>query len=407
MSGPSIASYFAFARVKVVAQDIHPRSALIQVQPDLRWRPVCHDCHDPARTVHSQNHRRMIRDLNLADRQVWLQVEYRKLWCDTCGKTRVERLSFCDSPQRLTHRLRQYIYDLCKLLPVAEVARHLDLDPKTVKAVDQEFLQKEFGQTDYADLRLLAIDEIAVKKGQHYMTVVLDYLTGRVVWAGEGHDKETLDQFFAGMTKAQKAAIEAVAIDMWDPYINRLQHHCPQALIVFDFFHVVKAYSRVVDEVRREEVRRATGAMKPLIKGSRYLLLKNRENLRPDQQDHLEELLRFNRRLSQVYVLKDQLKMIYHYKHAPAAKAALDAWCDMAGRVDNHWMDQFIKTLRRFEYGILNHCKFPIGTSRLEGVNNKIKVIKRKAYGFHDLTYFGLKIKQAFPGDTDKQETTN
>ena len=239
------------------------------------------------------------------------------------------------------------------------------------------------------------------------MTVVLDYLSGRVVWTGQGHDKETLEQFFAGMTAEQKAAIQAVAIDMWDPYINRLGHHCPQAMIVFDLFHVVKAYSRVVDEVRREEVRQATGAMKSVIKGSRYLLLKNRENLRPDQQNRLEELLRVNQRLNQVYVLKDQLKMIYHYKHPPAAKAALDAWCDMAGRIDNRWMNQFIKTLRRFEYGILNHCQFPIGTSRLEGINNKIKVIKRKAYGFHDLTYFGLKIKQAFPGDDKKQETTN
>jgi len=407
MSGLSITPYFEFTRVKVVAQNVHSHSALIQVQPDLRWRPVCHGCLRPAATVHSQNHRRIIRDLNFADRQVYLEVEYRKLWCEGCGKTRVEHLTFCDPSQRLTHRLRQYVYELCKLLPVAEVARHLDLDPKTVKAVDQESLRKDFGQTDYTDLRLLAIDEIAVKKGQQYMTVVLDYLTGRVVWVGEGHDKETLDRFFAGMTDQQRAGIEAVAIDMWDPYINRLQHHCPQALIVFDFFHVVKAYSRVIDEVRREEVRQATGLMKPLIKGSRYLLLRNQENLRPDQRDRLEELLRVNRRLNQVYVLKDQLKVIYHYKRVPAAKAALDAWCDMATRVDNPWMDQFVKTLRRFEYGILNHCRFPIGTSRLEGVNNKIKVIKRKAYGFHDLTYFGLKIKQAFPGDKDEQQPTN
>jgi transposase len=349
----------------------------------------------------------MIRDLNLADRQVWLHVDYRKIWCPRCQKARVEHLSFCDSPRRLTHRLRRYIYGLCKIMTVQDVAVHLDLDPKTVAAVDREFLQEEFGQTDYEQLRLLAIDEIAVKKGQQYMTVILDYLTGRVVWTGEGRNKETLDRFFAGMTEEQKAAIEAVAIDMWDPYINRLQHHCPQALIVFDLFHVVKAFGRVIDEVRREEVRRAVGPMKPAIKGSRYLLLKNRENLRPDQADRLEELLRLNARLNTVYVLKDQLKVIYRYKRRDAAKAALDEWCAMAARVDNPWMSDFIQTLRRFEYGILNHCQFPIGTSRLEGVNNKIKVIKRDAYGFHDPVYFGLKIKQAFPGDGHRPKTTN
>ena len=171
---------------QVVCQNVHSDGALIRVQQDLRWRPLCYDCRSPAKTIHSQGHRRMIRDLNLADRQVWLQVEYRKVWCDRCGKTRVEYLTFCNSPQRLTHRLRRYVYELCKLLPVAEVARHLDLDPKTVKAVDQQFLQEEVGQTDYEGLRILAIDEIAVKKGQQYMTVVLDYLSGRVVWVGEG-----------------------------------------------------------------------------------------------------------------------------------------------------------------------------------------------------------------------------
>jgi transposase len=375
---------------------------LIRLQPDRRWHPLCHHCHAPAHTIHSQGHRRTIRDLNLADRQIWLELTYRKIWCAQCGKARVEYLSFCDSPQRLTHRLRRYIYELCKMLSVAEVARHLELDAKTVAQVDREFLQEEFNQTDYAGLRVLAIDEIAVKKGQQYMTVVLDYDTGRVVWTGEGHDKDTLDRFFGGMSLPQKAALQAVAIDMHDPYINRLQYHCPQALIVFDFFHVVAAFSRVIDEVRREQVRRATGTDKQVIKGSRYLLLKNRDHLREDQQDRLDELLRINQRLNAVYVLKDQLKMIYQYASRRAAEAALEEWCRMASQIDNWWMQQFIKRLRHYAYGIVNHCAFPIGTSRIEGVNNRIKLIKRRAYGYHDPEYFGLKIKQAFPGKLDE-----
>lgn len=408
MSSLSIASYFPFTRVKVVTQNVHPDGALIRVQQDLRWRPLCHDCRSPAGTIHSRGHRRMIRDLNFADRRVWLEVDYRKVWCPSCGKTRVEHFDFCDSPQRLTHRLRRYVYDLCKLLPVTDVAEHLDLDPKTVTAIDKEFLQEEFGNTDYQNLRVLAMDEIALKKGhKQYVTVIMDYISGRVVWTGQGHGKETLDRFFAGMTDEQKAAIEAVAIDMWDPYINRIKHHCPQALIVFDLFHIVKGYSFVIDEVRRQEVRKAVGPMKQAVKGSRYLLLKNRDNLRPDQADRLDELLKLNETLSRVYVLKDQLKMIYRCRRRELAKAALDDWIAMAERIDNHDVAQFIKTLRRFEYGILNHCDFPIGTSRLEGVNNKIKVIKRKAYGFHDPVYFGLKIKQAFPGDDKERKTTN
>jgi transposase len=346
----------------------------------------------------------MVRDLNLVDRQVLLQVEYRKVWCQRCDGARVEHMSFCDASQRLTHRMRRYVYELCKLLPVAQVARHLELDPKTVKAIDKEFLEKEFGQTDYEGLSILAIDEISTGKGQQYLTVVLDYATGRVVWTGDGHDLETLDGFFGPMTKQQRKGIRAVAMDMWDPYINRVHHYCPKAKIVFDLFHVVKAYSRVIDEVRRAEVRAATGPGKKAIKGSRYLLLRNRENLKAEQEDQLRELLELNAKLNAVYVLKDQLKMIYHYRRRPAAKRALDQWVAAAEQVANPWMTKFIGTLRNHEEGILDHCKFPIGTSPLEGVNNKIKVIKRQAYGFHDNRYFGLKIKQAFPGAQDPEE---
>jgi transposase len=408
MSSLSITPYFPFKRVKVVGQNVHGQGALIRVQQDQRWRPLCHDCRSPARIVHSQGHRRMIRDMNLADRQVWLEVDYRKIWCERCGKTRVEHLDFCDSPERLTHRMRRCIYDLCKRMSVADVAEHFGLDPKTVTAVDKEFLQEEFGQTDYEGLRVLAMDEIAIKKGhQHFMTVILDYVSGRVVWTGEGRKKETLDRFFDGMTPQQKNAIQAVAIDMWEAYITSIQHHCPQALIVFDLFHIVKGYGVVIDEVRRQEVSKAVGPMKQVVKGSRYLLLKNRDNLQPHQADRLDELLKLNENLSRVYVLKDQLKVIYHYRRRDQGKAALDDWVAMARRIDNYLMAHFIKTLRRFEYGILNHCDFPIGTSRLEGVNNKIKVIKRKAYGFHDPIYFGLKIKQAFPGHDKEPKTTN
>ena len=185
----------------------------------------------------------------MGDTKVWLQVGYRKIWCDQCGGARVEQLSFADANKRITYRLASYVYELCKVMTVEDVARHLDLNPKTVKAVDKIFLEKEFGQTDYTGLRILAIDEIALKKGHNYMTVVLDYLTGRVVWMDKGRSKETLDEFFAGMTNEQKAAIEAVAIDMWEAYINRIRHHCPNAKIVFDMFHVVQAFGKFVDEV--------------------------------------------------------------------------------------------------------------------------------------------------------------
>lgn len=264
-------------------------------------------------------------------------------------------------------------------------------------------MREEFGATDYTGLRILAVDEISLHKGQNgYMTVVLDYETGRVVWMGQGRNKETLDAFFAGMSPEQKAGIQAVALDMWEAFVNRIQQHCPQAQIVFDLFHLVKGFGQVVDEVRREEYRKAHKQDRAVIKGSRYLLLSNVENLRPEQRVSLDKLLATNQRLNAVYVLKDQLKVIYHYSQRTLAKRALDDWAAMAQGVDHPLMRRFIGRLRFFEYGILNHCEHPIGTSPLEGVNNKIKLIKRKGYGYHDPEHFALKVKQAFPG---KQST--
>ena len=193
-----------------------------------------------------------------------------------------------------------------------------------MKAINKAGLEAAHGRTDYSNLRILAIDEIAVKKGHNYMTVVLDYITGRVVWVGEGRSKETLDEFFGDMTAEQKAGIEAVAMDMWEPFINRFKEHCPQAKIVFDLFHLVKAFGEVIDEVRRSEFAAASKAEKDVFKGTRYLLLGNKGNLGKSQRGRLKKLLKLNETLSAVYILKDQLKAIYGYKARHAAKKALD-----------------------------------------------------------------------------------
>lgn len=166
MSGPSVSAYFPWCRVKLAYQDVicESRSALIRVEPDRRYRPVCHACRRPARTVHSHT-RKFVRDLNLANYSVNLQVESRKVWCDQCGGVRVEHLEFVDAHRRVTHRLAHYAAQLCRAgLSVTAVADHLNLDSKTVKAIDKAALETEFGKTRYAGLRRLAIDEIALKK---------------------------------------------------------------------------------------------------------------------------------------------------------------------------------------------------------------------------------------------------
>jgi len=282
-------------------------------------------------------------------------------------------------------------------MTVSEVARHLNLDWKTVKNIDKHYLERDYGKPDLNGLSILAVDEIAIRKGHRYLTVVLDYRSGRVVFVGQDRKAETLEHFFDQLNDKQLGGIKAVVMDMWDPFIKAVKEKAPQAKIVFDLFHVVSNFNKVIDKVRNSEYQKASDENKPVYKGTKYLLLKNRENLKtPEQRQHLKELLELNETISTVMILKDKLKYIWTYRYRAWADKALDYWCSLAESLNNPSLNAFVKMLNRYRYGILNHCVYPISTGKLEGVNNKIKVIKRKSYGFHDLRYFTLKIYQNF-----------
>lgn len=397
MSSMSVARYFPWSRVKVTGQSVSGEGDLAQVdiEPDLRYNPVCHACGCQKGRIH-QWHGRAVRDLDLGSAQVILAVSYRNVGCPQCGAVRVEDLEFVRPRQRITNRLARYIHQLCQMLSVSQVARHLGLDWKTVKNIDKTFLEKEYGETDYEGLRILAVDEIAVRRGHNYMTVVLDYETGRVVWMGKERKAKTLKGFFSGMTKEQKSGIEAVAMDMWAPYIKAVRDSLPAGVqIVFDLFHVVSAFNKVIDKVRNAEYRKAKGEHKQVLKGSKYLLLRNTVRRKKNRQQ-LKRILDLNETISTVMILKEMLKRIWRYRYRGWARRRLTEWCELARSVGYQCVTKFASRLEKYSYGILAHCDYPIGTSRLEGCNNKIKVIKREAYGFHDDRYFALKIIQAF-----------
>lgn len=398
MSTLSVAKYFPFRRVRIIHQRVSIEAARAQITavPDGRFVPICHICGNKCRRIHSRG-RRDVRDLNLGPTQVTMDCEYRKVICERCNQIPVEDLDFFKPYQRVTKRLARYIHDLCKMLTVQEAATHLGLDWKTVKNIDKEFLEEKYGKTDYENLSILAVDEIAIRKGHRYLTVVLDYLTGRVIWMGKDRKSTTLTAFFDGMSENQKKKLEAIAMDMWDPYILAVKESVPHVKIVFDLFHVVSGFGRVIDKVRITEYCKAAKKDKEVFKGAKHLLLKNRKNIRKrEQRKHLRELLELNEVINSVMILKDKLKHLWSYQSRTWADKAIDEWCALACSIDHPEVAKFANTLANYRYGILNHCDYPIHTSKLEGVNNKIKVIKRKSYGYHDERYFTLKVIQAF-----------
>ena len=396
MSNVSITPYFPFCRVNIFGQDVTEEKSVIYMRPDKRFKPVCYICKRRCNTVHKWV-KRPVRDLDFGSAHVTIECIYRQIFCVKCDSIIVEDLEFFEPYRRITKRLARCIYDLCKVLTVKDVAEHFDLNWKTVKDIDKAFLEEEFGETDYTDLTVLAVDEISIRRGHSYMTVVLDYLTGRVIWMSKARKADTLMDFFDGMTKEQKEHLQAIAMDMWDPFIKAVQDRVPHVKIVFDLFHMVKEFNKVIDRVRIDEFNKASESGKSVIRGSKYLLLKNSANIKNDEeQEHLDCLLKLNKTISKVMILKDKLKLIWGCNSCEEAKLQIDEWCSLAAVVHHPSVDAFVKRIRRYEYGILNHCDYPIHTSILEGVNNKIKVIKRKSYGFHDERYFSLKVIQAF-----------
>jgi transposase len=339
----------------------------------------------------------MARDLPLGPwKVVWLAFPKFRLWCPLCAAIRTERLPWIDLRQRATLRLQDEVALACRSLrSVEDVARAYQLGWDRVKAWDKAALKRLVDPPDFTGVRLLAVDELAIHKGHTYATRVIDVDTKRTLFVTRDRDMKALARFYRLLGPRGRRQIEAVAMDMHDAYVLITQRRLPRAQIVFDQFHVLAMYSRVIDKVRSQEVAQRTGKERTFIKGSRYLLLRNSENLLPYQEVKLRELLKANRRLNTLYVLKDDLKQLWKYVYPAAAKRWFDGWYRRAMYSKIPKLKTFARTLKRNWEGIVSHCRYPIHTGVLEGMNNLAKVIKRIAFGFRDDEYFFLKLRAA------------
>jgi transposase len=345
--------------------------------------------------------RRRVRDLPLFEARVELIVPRLRVRCAHCGP-QLERLEWLEPYARVTNRLAHSVARLCRLMPVRHVAGFYGLAWTTVKQIDRRHLERELGPVDLTGVRILGMDEFALHKGHRYATVVVEPQRKRVLWVGRGRAREDVRPFFKLLGPAGCAQVQAVVMDMNTSYELEVRQHCPQAEVVFDLFHVVAKYGReVIDRVRVDEANRLRGdrPARRVMKSARWLLLRNQENLRdPGDRVRLKELLAANRALFTVYVLKDDLKSLWHYRHAGYARRFWQHWYSRAVRSRIPPLRAFARKLKAYLPGILAHCQWPLGTNLIEGINNRIKVIKRMAYGFRDEAYFFLKIRAAFPG---------
>lgn len=289
---------------------------------------------------------------------------------------------------------------LLQLLTISHVSQLTGLHWHTIKTLDKRRLQAAFGTFEPGDVRRLVMDEFALHKGHRYATVIMDAERTRVLWVGLGNSRKAIRPFFEQLGKHCQQ-IEAVAMDMNTAFDLEVKQHCPQAEVVYDLFHVVARYGRdVIDRIRVDQANalRHDKHARQVVKQSRWLLLRNRENLKEDHAVRLQELLAANQPLATVYVLKDALKEVWYAPSVREGWRRWRTWLRHAQESDLAPLQRFARNLQRYARGILASARFHMHTSLLEGVNNRIKVIKRMAYGFRDVDYFFLKIKAAFPG---------
>lgn len=317
------------------------------------------------------------------------------LACKRCGVTRLDTLDIADSRKSYTRSLARYVLDLTKDMTLKAVAERARIGWDTVKAIVKEDLKRRLKRRKLNKVRFIAIDEMAVKKGHRYLTNVVDLETGEVIYSAEGRDTECLRPFFNKIKRSKKARLEAIAVDMSNAYLKAIELYAPAGVkIIHDRYHLVANMNRVLDEVRRDEYRRNSGPEKSVMKGSRYLLLAGFENIYDNEEkfSRLESLLALNETIHKVYLLKEDLRMFWEQDSREDAQRFIGIWLKEARALGNPHLDKMANMIEKHMEQILNHYDYPISTGPLEGINNKIKVLKRTAYGYRDMEFFNLRI---------------
>ena len=307
--------------------------------------------------------------------------------CLDCGAKTWHQPTFVNGQRRITKSFELFIERWLSRLTIQDIVETFGISWNTVSEIDLARLKK-LSRPKLGGLKRLAIDENYLGKRLGYITVVLDLDTKAIVSVLKGRGKAALAPFFAKLKQA-KAKIVAAATDMAGGYIAAVMEHLPKAALVFDRFHVVKLMNEKLSDLRREMYHELTDKMhRKVLKGTRYLLMMNPENLKQnekvDEKAQLKEALKLNESLSVAYYLKEDLRQFWNQKSKPAAEQYLEAWCRRADASGIRQMQVMAKTLRMHRRGLLNWYDHPISTGPLEGINNKIGAMQRRAYGYRN-----------------------
>jgi len=338
---------------------------------------------------------RRVRDLSSAGFRIVLELEVRRVACRTCGSVKRERLDFLADNPRFTKRFAFYVGRRCRQASIRDVAKELKLDWDTVKILEMQYMRAQIERAGTPGPRAIGVDEIAVRKGHNYRIVVSDLVRKRPIWfGGDDRSEASMAQFYAWLGREKSSKITLIVMDMWKPFRNVARDKAPQAAILFDKFHIMRHLGEALDKVRKAEYTRLRGNDRRFIKGQKYTLLSHHDNLTLDGKRSLALLLAANKRLNTAYVLKEAFGQLWDYRREGWARRFFDNW-----RASLKWQrlkpyERFADMIDRHWDGIAAYCKpeNKVSLGFVEGLNNKIRVLQRRAYGLKDEEYLRLKV---------------
>ena len=339
--------------------------------------------------------RRRIRDLSCGEFHIYLDVEVRRLYCRQCRVVKRERLALLGENAHHTARFARYVGWRCAKGTIKDIAKELRLSWHTVKELDKQYMREQLKRANPPNPKVIGIDEISIRKGRDYRIVVSDLERRRPIWfGGKDRSEESMDEFyrFLGEKKAKK--IRLAVMDMWKAFHNSTTRHAPQAAILYDKFHVINHLGKAIDKTRTEEYARLKGKHRKFIKGQKYALLSHRQNLTGTARKNLKLPLSGNQRLNIAYLLKESFGQLWDYRSETWARKFFENWCGQLKRQRLKHYEKLAEMIDSHWDGIAAYCRpeNKIALGFVEGLNNKIRVIQRRAYGLRDEEYFRLKV---------------
>lgn len=325
-----------------------------------------------------------------------MEVEIRRVNCDQCGKVKQEKLSWIADNPWYTKRFAFLVGRRCKSSTVWDVAKEFRLDWETVKELDKQYMCAQLNRFGTPAPRVIGIDEISIKKGHNYRIVVSDLIRRRAIWFGGKDRKEkSMDMFYEWLGPKKSKKIQLVVMDMWEAFANSAKKNIHHADILYDKFHVMKHLGEAMDKIRKLEYKRLTGKDRDYIKGHKYTLLSRKKNLTLKGRKALKELLEINKRLNTAYLLKESFSQLWNYNREGWARRFFNNWKTALKWQRLEPYEKFAEMIENHWSGIAAYCKsenkqVPLGF--VEGLNNKIRVLQRRAYGLKDEEYLRLKV---------------